>query len=130
MLREGFIPTQKQPKTILHEWCQKHKVPIPRYTAREAPDNKQGFICKIVLPDRHKPDSDVVLWMNDISSNKVGYTVVNSQTEEKYCLFDSSWETGPDDIVYPIWCYFALGGVFAIKVPYLRQYSFGVFCPK
>jgi hypothetical protein len=40
--------TQKQPKTILTEWCQKKKVPSARFQARAAPDGKEGFICKVL----------------------------------------------------------------------------------
>jgi hypothetical protein len=39
--------TQKQPRTILNEWCQKKKVPSARFQARPAPDGKEGFICKV-----------------------------------------------------------------------------------
>ena len=30
--------------------------------------------------------------------------------------------------VSPIWCYFAQGGIFALKVPYSPRYNFHAFC--
>ncbi|KAK3258778.1 hypothetical protein CYMTET_32194 [Cymbomonas tetramitiformis] len=62
--------THKTPKAMLHEWCQKHKKPVPKFSAREAPHGGQGWICKVVLPDKHKPDSDMVLWMNSPADTK------------------------------------------------------------
>jgi fatty-acid desaturase len=61
--------THKVPKTIFQEWCQKHRKPTPRYTVKDAPEGT-GFICKVVLPDKYKPDSDVVMWMDDAQPDK------------------------------------------------------------
>lgn len=53
---------------ILNEYLQKHNRPKARFSEREAPDG--GWICKVVLPDPRKPDSDVVIWMDDSQNSK------------------------------------------------------------
>ena len=66
----------KQPRTILEEFANKKKdIRKPRYVPQEKKesstttgDNK--WICKVVLPDKYKPDSDIVLWMNDAAPSK------------------------------------------------------------
>ena len=88
--------THKAPRTILQEFLQKAKKVPARYVPREA-EGGAGWICKarggaasrpsaaaacasadpgapcalqVVLPDKYKPDSDVVLWMEDAAPDK------------------------------------------------------------
>ena len=70
----------KQPRTILDEFANKKKdIRKPRYVPQEKKDsssasgndsNGNTWICKVVLPDKYKPDSDIVLWMNDAAPSK------------------------------------------------------------
>ena len=56
--------THKAPKTILQEFMQKAKRLVPKYTPRQA-EGGAGWTCKVVLPDKYKPDSCVVMFMDD-----------------------------------------------------------------
>ena len=65
----------KQPRTILDEFANKKKdIRKPRYVPQQKKDstdeNANKWICKVVLPDKYKPDSDIVLWMNDAAPSK------------------------------------------------------------
>ena len=65
----------KQPRTILEEFANKKKdIRKPRYVPQEKKDSSttgdNKWICKVVLPDKYKPDSDIVLWMNDAAPSK------------------------------------------------------------
>ncbi|KAG6550205.1 hypothetical protein Mapa_008165 [Marchantia paleacea] len=55
----------KTPKTLLHEWCQKNKRPVPKFKHEEV---EGGFHCRIVLPDPKKSEDDVILWYRDTTS--------------------------------------------------------------
>jgi ATP-dependent RNA helicase DHX57 len=58
--------THKAPKTILQEFMQKAKRLVPKYTPRQA-EGGAGWTCKVVLPDKYKPDSCVVMFMDDVA---------------------------------------------------------------
>ena len=60
--------THRVPKTILQEFLQKAKRLAPRYTPRLTDGGL--WTCKVVLPDRFKPDSDVVLFMEEGADDK------------------------------------------------------------
>ncbi|CAM6128719.1 unnamed protein product [Calypogeia fissa] len=52
----------KTPKTLLHEWCQKNKRPVPKFKHVE---EDGGFHCRVILPDPKKSEADVILWYRD-----------------------------------------------------------------
>ena len=56
--------TTKTPRQLLSEYLQKASKPAARYSAREAA-GAPGWACKLVLPDKHKPDEDVVLFCDE-----------------------------------------------------------------
>ena len=65
-----FRNTAKDPKTVLQEYTSKKKdVKKPRYVLDELPEGK-GWTCKVVLPDKYKPEKDVVLFSNAPSASK------------------------------------------------------------
>ena len=65
-----FHTSLKDPKTILHEYVSKKKTTKkPRYTIREEPGGA-GYTCKVVLPDKYKPDSDIVIFSSEACATK------------------------------------------------------------
>jgi len=87
----------KQPRTILEEFANKKKdIRKPRFVPQQEKTSKtkkkdedvevledkdededddnnnncKRWICKVVIPDKYKPDSDIVLWMNDVAPTK------------------------------------------------------------
>ena len=68
-----FRNTTKDPKTILQEFVSKKKdVKKPRYVTKEEPGGgtKAGWTCKVVLPDKYKPDKDVVVFADEPCDSK------------------------------------------------------------
>ena len=65
-----FRSTTKDPKTILSEYISKKRdVKKPKYTLTETPDGT-GWTCKVVIPDKYKPDKDVVVFCDDVCVSK------------------------------------------------------------
>ena len=60
-------PTHKAPRTILQEWLQKNRQAKPEFRLNEQSD---GFICKVLLPHKYKPESGRELWMNHAAPSK------------------------------------------------------------
>eukprot|EP00958_Prasinococcus_capsulatus_P003632 scaffold331_cov349-Prasinococcus_capsulatus_cf.AAC.6 len=51
--------TEKNPKALLHEWCQKNKRITPKY--KDIKDKETGkYHCKVILPDKKIANHDVV----------------------------------------------------------------------
>ena len=73
-----FRATTKDPKTILQEYISKKKdVKKPRYVMKEEPaaaggqaGGVTGWTCKVVLPDKYKPDKDVVIFCDEPCASK------------------------------------------------------------
>ena len=73
-----FRATTKDPKTILQEYISKKKdVKKPRYVTKEEPaaaggqaGGVTGWTCKVVLPDKYKPDKDVVIFCDEPCASK------------------------------------------------------------
>lgn len=65
-----FHTSLKDPKTILQEYVSKKKTTKkPRYNIREEP-NGAGYTCKVVLPDKYKPDNDIVIFSSEACATK------------------------------------------------------------
>jgi len=65
-----FRATMREPKIILSEYMSKKRdIKKPKYTAKQEAGG-QGWVCKVVLPDKYKPDNDVVIHMNDAATTK------------------------------------------------------------
>ena len=65
-----FRATTKDPKTILSEYISKKRdVRKPKYTLKEEPNGK-GWTCKVVIPDKYKPDKDTVIFSDVPCPNK------------------------------------------------------------
>ena len=76
--------TSTTPRNVLQEWLVKHKRLKPRFKLTEAKKaDGGGFTCKLVLPDKFKPDNDVVLFNNTKYDTK-------EDAENAVALFDTS----------------------------------------
>ena len=59
---KGGYYTQKTPKMFLHEWCQKHKRPVPKYHPKQGEGDR--WTCKVVLHDPKKKENTLVYFLD------------------------------------------------------------------
>jgi len=65
---KGGYYTQKTPKMFLHEWCQKHKRPTPKYRSKRLDENR--WTCKVVLLDPKDKDKTKVFYLDKESCSE------------------------------------------------------------